>query len=378
MKVSIITVCFNSAKTIAQTIESVIGQTYQNVEYIIIDGGSSDGTLDIIQQYESHLSQWGSEPDRGIYDAMNKGIAKATGDIIGIINSDDWCDTQAIERVVACFLEQKVDIVHGKMTYVTQHDRVQCMHGTGSLDDRIFKGMICHHPTVFVKKELYEKYGAFDTVYRIAADYDLMLRFYGRQCSMAYLPYNLAYFRLGGFSAQKMWRCRIETKQAAWRHLNLCSADIVQAMESRMKCHFAEIRKDVRRKYLVQRAARRTSKEQGKKILRCLLGAKESVAIFGAGLDGLYCFQWFTNFHVPVYCFMDNAPEKQAQKMGGLPIHCPESVKHDREKMMIVIAAGNYQNRIEEQLLCIGMQKSMDYVYLSDLQDAFVRMVYEK
>lgn len=200
-KISIITVVFNGAKTLEQTIVSVINQTYKNIEYIIIDGGSTDGTVDIIKQYEDRIAYWVSEPDKGIYDAMNKGIDVATGDIIGIINSDDYYDSNTVEYVVGGFQISNADIVHGNIILVLPDGCVYAEYSPPKvIKNLIWHDMAFYHPTCFVKKSIYKKYGAFSNSYKIAADYELLLKFYLNGVCFFYLEKDVAYFRLAGIS----------------------------------------------------------------------------------------------------------------------------------------------------------------------------------
>ena len=203
-KVSIITVCYNSAKTIEQTIKSVFGQTYKNIEYIIIDGGSTDGTLDIIKKHESQLGYWVSEPDNGIYDAMNKGLAKVTGDIVGIINSDDWYDEKTVENVIARFSQGDCDVVHGDIVRVYEDIDLQ-VRCQPAADEHIWHKTAFYHPTWFVKKSIYDKYGFFRSEFIIAGDYELTLRLYTNGVKFRYLPDDLVYFRIGGASTQQIY-----------------------------------------------------------------------------------------------------------------------------------------------------------------------------
>jgi len=199
IKVSIITVCFNSAKTIEQTIKSVLSQTYNNIEYIIIDGCSTDGTLDIIKKYKDDISYWVSEPDNGIYDAMNKGLAKATGDVIGIINSDDWYDAETVANVVETFLTSDCDFVHGDIIRVYEDTNLQVRCKPSSISKRWHKTAF-YHPTWFIRKKIYEEYGFFRTEFLICGDYELLLRLYKNNVKMCYVENNLAYYRMDGFS----------------------------------------------------------------------------------------------------------------------------------------------------------------------------------
>jgi glycosyltransferase involved in cell wall biosynthesis len=216
-KVSIITVCYNSVQTIEQTIQSVVNQTYRNIEYIIIDGGSTDGTVDLIRQYDSHLSYWVSESDKGIYDAMNKGIRKAKGDIIGIINSDDWYEPNAVSFCVHSLLENSsYDGVCGNLIFYQESSKLVMREHYCSIPglDALKKRMTIAHPTVFVRKDFYKKYGLFDTCFKIAADYDLLLRASMLGAKIGYIPHTLVNFRLGGISSQCSFRSVIDVALA--------------------------------------------------------------------------------------------------------------------------------------------------------------------
>lgn len=196
--VSIITVSYNAAKTIEQTIRSVINQTYDSIEYIIIDGGSTDGTVDIIKKYEDQITYWVSEPDKGIYDAMNKGIAHAKGDIIGIINSDDWYELDAVEQVVKHYKEGE-RVYYGGLKSYQENGTTFVTPATDSLS-RLKRGMVVNHPSMFVNREVYERYGAFSLDYRIAADWDFTLKVYMKGVPFVKIDKILANFRLGGVS----------------------------------------------------------------------------------------------------------------------------------------------------------------------------------
>ncbi len=202
--ISIITVVFNGEQHLEETIQSVINQTYENVEYIIIDGGSSDGTLDIIKKYENKIDYWVSERDEGIYDAMNKGIKLAQGDIIGIVNSDDILYPKTLQDVVAVFYENKnIGFVYGKLDIVDfKGILIENKNSLGMqhFKYRLFKHMPFLHPTVFVKKEVYEKIGLFDTRYTISADYDFCLRMIEQNIASCELYFTTGKFRLGGIS----------------------------------------------------------------------------------------------------------------------------------------------------------------------------------
>jgi len=174
--VSIITVVFNGEKYLEQTIKSVINQTYKNIEYLIIDGGSSDGTLDIVKKYEKQLSNWISEPDKGLYDAMNKGIKRAKGEIIGMINSDDWYEENAVELIIKTYNENpKKKIFHGDRMDIHPNGSKKLKRFHPSKFKFKYYGMTYNHPSMFVHKDIYQK-ELYNTELRALSDYEFVLK----------------------------------------------------------------------------------------------------------------------------------------------------------------------------------------------------------
>ncbi len=203
MKVSIITIAYNSAETIEDTIVSVINQDYADIEYIIIDGGSKDDTLKIVEKYQDKIAKVISEPDKGIYDAMNKGVANATGDIIGILNSDDiYADTKVITDIVNKIGDN--DSIYADLVYVKRDatDVVTRYWKSGAYKKGSFlKGWMPPHPTFFVKRVCYDKYGTYNLALKSAADYECMLRMlHKNEISVTYLPRVITKMRVGGQS----------------------------------------------------------------------------------------------------------------------------------------------------------------------------------
>ena len=180
MKVSIITVCFNSAETIQNTFDSIRNQTYNNIELIVIDGASNDGTLDIIESNKDIISKMVSEPDQGLYDAMNKGVNIANGDIVAILNSDDiFPSDDVIANVINKFQETNCDILYGNINYKNKKgETVRIWDSSPYLKGSFFKGWHPPHPSLFIKKSVYDRCGLFDTDFKIAADFEFMLRVY--------------------------------------------------------------------------------------------------------------------------------------------------------------------------------------------------------
>lgn len=209
MKVSIITIVYNNQNSITYAIESVLNQNYPDVEYIIIDGQSTDGTVDKIKPYLTSISHLISEPDKGIYDAMNKGLKLATGDIIGILNSDDfYANDHIISDVVYWFENKKVDLVFGDIVYVKPDnlEKVIRHYSSANFSPKKFVwGWMPAHPSCFLRREIYEKYGYFKTDYKISADYELLTRFMARfQISYDYIPQVFVKMRIGGASTANL------------------------------------------------------------------------------------------------------------------------------------------------------------------------------
>ena len=207
MKVSLITGSFNSVSTISDTIESISSQDYLDIEYIIIDGNSKDGTVEVIKSHNQKITKWISEPDSGIYDAMNKGIAMATGEVIGILNSDDfYSNNQIISHVAKAFEDEKVDAVFGDLVFVDPLDLTKIVRKYSSKKwnpKKLAWGFMPAHPTFFVRRKYYESLGVFKTDYKISADYELLIRFLlVHKLNYRYLPLNMVIMRKGGVSSK--------------------------------------------------------------------------------------------------------------------------------------------------------------------------------
>jgi len=203
MKLSIITVCYNSAETIENTMRSVLSQDYKNIEHIIVDGGSTDGTLDILTKYQGRISTCISEPDNGVYDAMNKGIKLSSGDVIATLNSDDvYADQTIVSQMVGFMQSNGLDAAYGDLVYVNQNntDHVTRFWKPGEYKRGAFcYGWVLPHPTFFCRKEIFEKYGYFNEKFQIAADFELMLRFIEKhRIKVGYLSNIIVKMRAGG------------------------------------------------------------------------------------------------------------------------------------------------------------------------------------
>ena len=209
MKITVITVAYNSAATIADTLRSVAGQTHPNIEHIVIDGASSDGTVALVREHASPTTTLLSEPDRGIYDAMNKGLQLATGDLVGFLNADDMlAGPNAVASLAAAASHAEADVVYGDLSYVRKDRPTEVLRywSSGAFDaDRLRYGWMPPHPTFYVRRSALKSFGPFDLQFRIAADYDFMLRYLGRPgIRVAYVPEVLVHMRAGGASNRSM------------------------------------------------------------------------------------------------------------------------------------------------------------------------------
>lgn len=209
MKVTILTICYNRMGTVEQSIQSVLAQDYPNIEYLVIDGASTDGTQDVIAPYRGQLAYYVSEPDKGMYDAINKGLAMATGDIVGLLHSDDtFYDEKVISKAVEAFLNAPdLDAVYGDGLYVTNDAEQKIVRnrigGPYSLR-KLENGWLPLHPTVYIKRNVLEKYGLYDMTFKIASDTEFLLRYlYKEKIKIAYLPIYFIKMKMGGLSTSK-------------------------------------------------------------------------------------------------------------------------------------------------------------------------------
>jgi glycosyltransferase involved in cell wall biosynthesis len=222
-KVSIVTVCFNSGATIRDTIKSVLNQTYPNIEYIIVDGGSTDDTLQIVSEYGDRIEKIVSEPDKGIYDAMNKGITLATGDVIGILNSDDfYASVDGVSAISAAYAQVRTDIIFGDLVYIAPTDTsrvVRLYRAAGFRPWMLRFGWMPPHPATFIKRSIYQEFGLYAMGYKTAADYEMFVRLLLlNRRSYFHLKKTIVHMRIGGVTS------------SGWRSYLTTSREMVQAL----------------------------------------------------------------------------------------------------------------------------------------------------
>lgn len=220
MKITIVTTTYNSASTLRDTMESVLAQTHKDIEYWVIDGGSEDDTLGLIKEYEPLFDgrmKWISEPDNGLYDALNKGISRATGDVVGILNSDDFYTSPTVLEQVAAGFSDDVDAVYGDIHFVRPSDLGKCVRYYSS---KLFRpwalrfGFMPAHPSFYVRREVYERCGGYALDYKLAADYDMMVRLlYKEKIRCKYLPVDMVTMRTGGMSTKNVRNRLLLTKE---------------------------------------------------------------------------------------------------------------------------------------------------------------------
>lgn len=329
-KVSVITVCLNSEATICQTIESVLHQTYKNTEYIVVDGGSTDKTPDIIQGYIPVFNgrlKYVSEKDNGIYDAMNKGISHAVGDVIGIINSDDWYEPDALERVATCFRDTKAEVMYGEI-WLTDKKGERISH--------TWQSAFPPHPSTFIRRDIYQKYGMFDTGYQIAADRELLLRFMTAGVHFEHIDAVLANFRRAGISNTRILECAKETYEIDLKYWGTCSETmdrgaIEEKYERNRLLHISQNQPQIIWKVLEEQNV-----DMG------------NVAIFGAGNCGKELLTILNACGVPVCLLTDNDRSKWGLEFCGIKIYSPEILRSFTGHVIITVT--RFQQDISRQL----------------------------
>jgi len=221
MKVTVVTATFNAAHTLADCLGSVAAQTHPDIEHWVIDGGSRDGTAQVVAAHAQRMAGFVSEPDDGIYDALNKGLRRATGDVVGFLHADDlYASPTTLARVAAAFDDPAVDAVYGDLLYVDKQDlgRIVRYWKAGPFErERMRAGWMPPHPTFYLRRSVYERLGGFDTRYRISADYDSMVRYlYAGRLNPAYIPEVLIRMRVGGASNRSL-RNIVRKSKEDWR-----------------------------------------------------------------------------------------------------------------------------------------------------------------
>lgn len=358
MKISVITVCYNSAKTIERTIKSVIAQKYDELEYIIIDGGSSDGTLDIIERYKDRIAVCVSEPDYGLYDAMNKGLKRAGGEVFAFLNSDDYYADNVLRRVNEYFENSDADMVSGNMYICKDGVNVKAVYNKSNMENMFFQ-VVYPHPALFARRELYKKYGGFDTSYKIAADSEWVMRVCFKGARVLCVEDYFTYFSSGGLSSRKMYAALEEQYHVALQYAGL---DEYAHMEREIREFYAvELKEiEIRERY-------RNALEKRIEDIRELFEYNKEYYIWGIGNRGRECLQSFEKLGLRIAGFIDSYAETNAFK--GYRVIKPEDI--DNENLICITPKG-YEEKIIGELKDRGVGENRYFTY-SDMVNSIMR-----
>jgi GT2 family glycosyltransferase len=341
-KVSIITAAFNSQKYLAEAISSIIKQTYPNIEYIVVDGGSTDASLEIVMSYGPRITRLLSEPDNGIYEAFNKGLNLAQGEVLYFLNSDDYLyDERVISEVMTLFNNNpELQFIYGNTSVQDEVLNYRYLRGKPFSPDDLQTGDMPPHQGFFVRRELIEKVGLFDTRYKIAGDFDLIIRCFKQAAERSYyFNRTIAVFREGGVSTdpEKQRLMNGEQQQIIRKHFGCVQAPNLQLDE-------------INGLYRVWLEGLLLHK---KGTTHCLHDYQvENVAIYGTRKTALYLYEDLKQAAFNIVCFLDNNQNMQQQFIAGIPIYTPEWVCSNQDQVDVIILSieGRHDRGIMEGL----------------------------
>ena len=355
-KVSIITSVYNGAATIEQTIQSVLNQTYRNIEYIVIDGKSTDGTQQVIEKYKDKIAYYVSEKDCGLYYAMNKGIEKATGDIVGIINSDDWYADDAVQVVVDCFKQNDLDLVYGKIDSISS-DGIEKVCKISPLENMWYQ-MTIPHPSTFIRRSVYSKFGEFDTRYKLAADYELLLRFYTNHIRIKFVDKVIAHFRIGGFSTVKRYDLMNEGYTISMSYIGKCpyKDKMLPKIKETYEWSCFEEKLHKKEKFFYELLCKYFNSKIG------------DIIIFGTGTWGERIYKALSKADVHIIAFSDNDSVKWGTRFCGIDVIPPDKLKN--MDVYVLIAVKEHGDEIQEQFK--GMENhKLKFVAINELKETY-------
>lgn len=356
LKISIITVVYNAVDTIENTIKSVINQSYENVEYIIIDGGSTDGTLSIIERYRKEIFYFISEPDCGIYDAMNKGIRHSTGDIIAFMNADDYYADDILKEVCELFNDTQADVVYGNVK-VLYDNGYETIDKARDLEHINYELPMCHQ-SVFAKRDLFFKYGMFNLKYKIAADYESILKWYNKGAKFVYIDKVIANYGVNGISSVEVERSEKEAMEIASFFLD-SEYKVQKYLPLLEEKHKLAIKTNSRRKYLKE------NKNRIEEHISKFLSNNRDVYIFGCGYEAVGCYKLIKNTKFEIAGYIDNDIKKQGMNLKDIYVYSPKILS--KQKVKIIVSTNRYAQEIKKQLEEIGYKYKEDFIFLEDL-----------
>jgi len=337
-RISIITACYNSGKYIETTIKSVIEQSYRNIEYIIVDGGSVDSTMDIVNRYADKINMIVSEPDDGIYDAFNKGIKMSTGDIIYFLNSDDYLyEPDTIKLVAKVFTNNpNIRIVYGNVKMFDDISSYSYIKGRALRIDDLKKREMVPHQAVFVSRELFDVYGLFNTRYRICSDLDFMIKcFKNNEHNMKYIDRIIAAYRVGGISTDSKHRCLLEAEASSiiMKHFNIFRENGIIELQKVQGLY----RNWLESLLLKGEGISKTLHKYG----------VNNVAIFGTMKTALYLQKDLQDEEFSIVAFLDNNCNMHNAVIGGIAVYPTEWLRDNIDKIDAVILSIESSGDIE-------------------------------
>ena len=371
VRVSIVTVCYNEVSTIGRTIQSVLGQSYSDVEYIVIDGGSTDGTAEVISTFADSIAFFCSEPDCGIYDAMNKGTNVATGELIAFLNSGDWYPEDAVNTVVNAYIHSGADVIYGNMMYVDRSGKAT-LHKPSNPSNDFYTYMQLFHPSTFCKMILQKKY-TMDTHYQIASDYKFLLQLYHENKRFFYVDKILSWFYAGGVSNQKKYINAKETKSV--------SMEFIGKNHELMNQYADEVIKKYENAIFILLMRRAVKYGFLGKWWTKNFDRKKSICLFGTGYISQCVSLSLLKAGIRVEAFFDNDISKQNKYLFGIRIFSPVTILQ-KSRCSIIIATRKFEQEIHDQLnrMNIPKENEIDIYGYHDLEKKigidYIRNIY--
>lgn len=353
MKISVVTVVYNGENSIERTINSVLNQEEADIEYIVVDGASTDSTMDIVQKYKRDISHIVSEPDRGIYDAMNKGLKLANGDIVTFLNSDDWYEVNVLKFIADAFENRDIDILCANARMIGEYG--SWIRKAELNRKNIIRQLPTSHQAIFATRRWFEKIGGFNTKYIVSADYEWVTRSITGGCRIEMLPVLVVNFLLGGMSSKFAEINREEIRNIAMQYYTGTSLE-----------------KGMKRYYLFEDLLHKSRKEGNGfwDEFKAVLPANKNIFIFGAGKGGMNSYRLLEKLEYDVSGFIDNHVRNDQTEIEGKTIQLPKILKAGRD--FIVISSWRYKEDIKKQLLEQGFREKYDFCTYDDIKDKII------
>lgn len=365
MRISVITVCLNSVKTIERTIQSVIKQSYDGLEYIVVDGGSSDGTVDIIKKYEDYIAYWISEKDDGLYDAMNKGIAKSTGEIIAFLNSDDWYEEKTLVKVNGYFEKYNPMILTGRVNTLQKGKWTKYTNTMDGDRENIRIAMIYRQPATFARREVFNRFGGFQARYKIAADFDWMLRMYDSGVEIMCVEDVFTNFSSTGVSNTDTDHTIREAREIALGALDRCdkySRQEKEAWRGKINQCYDEQQAMIAVKRIIRNLQLAGYPELKSSMLKYF--TEHSYAVWGIGIIGDDMYHLLTQLSLEVDFFVDRKADNTTCFFHNRRVLSPREFARGKK---IIAASLEYEDEIAGLLEQMGFQKEKDYILYSTI-----------